>query len=213
MTIDELIPLSPALFFQVSHDVKKGDDLNLSKCFKGKHLLADLDELMDEDHFADVAAAWSENGLTFAFSVDQAFTKSDYPAFERSDAIEICLDTRNLSEASIIHRYCHHFIVLAASNLETSALEITRFRGEDKHELANPADIQVERQFQSKSYRLKVHFPAHVLNGYEPKQHPTLRFTCRIHRTGGEPQHFNVSSKQYQLMSNPMLWSTLELVK
>ncbi|MDN3504326.1 MAG: hypothetical protein P0S95_01970 [Rhabdochlamydiaceae bacterium] len=213
MSIDDLLPLSPALFFDIGVEIPYAKELKLSKCFKGSTLLPNLEDFCDEEHFSKVAAAWNDEGLIFAFEVNVPFTKSDYPAYERSDALEILIDTRGLKSARIFHRFCHHFVILAGENMETSALEVTRFRGEDKHELCDPKLIEVEREFLAKSYKVKVTLPKEILNGYEPKEFKELKFTTRIHRAKGEPDDFSHSSKEYQIMSTPMLWTDLNLVK
>ena len=213
MSIDELLPLSPALFFDIALDIPHAKELKLSKCFKGTSLLPNLQDFSDEEHFSKVAAAWNEEELIFAFEITQPFTKSDYPAFERSDAIELFIDTRGLTDARIFHRFCHHFVILGADNMETSAIEVTRFRGEDKHELCDPKAIIVEREFSTKEYKVKVSLPKAILYGYDPKEFSKLKFTSRVHRAKGEPDHFCHSSKEYQIMSTPMLWTDLNLVK
>ncbi|MCF7852460.1 MAG: hypothetical protein K9M07_04375 [Simkaniaceae bacterium] len=213
MSIEDLLPLSPAIFFDMTVEVPYAKDLDFKGAFKGKHLLLDLGEMLNEERFAQCAAAWSEHGLQFLYDVEVPFTCSEYPNFEKSDCVEICIDTRGLKDARAIHRFCHHFLVLAAADLDTSALEITRFRGEDKHELCEPSAIQVEREFHSKGYRLKVTLPSAILHGFDPIDVSLIGFTTVIHRAKGEPQHFHLSNRDFQVLLTPMLYANLHLTR
>lgn len=210
--LDNLLPLSPSLFFTFACDILYASDLDFKTCFK-RFFLPNLEEMCHEEHFAKMAASWHENGMTFAIEVNHPFTKSDYPNYERTDAIELLIDTRGIENAQIFHRFCHHFVILSAKNHDVSALEITRFRQEERHELADPKDIQVKREFSQKKYQVKVHLPSHILHGYDPSEFKVLKFFARIHRAGGNPNHFGVSSKDYQVMTTPLLWTSLNLKK
>jgi hypothetical protein len=211
MILDEVRPLSPALFFKMSLSVPKAAELDLKKCFKKPYLLPNFPEMTGEKSFAQIAACFSEEGLTFAFKIDQPFEISEYPEYEKGDSVEVCIDTKNIEEARVMHRFCHHFLILGKPIGQTSALEITRFRGEDRHELALPQDILVERAFALDSYSIKVHFPAHILHGFDITESPAIRFTYRIHRAKNKPQHLTLSSIDYQSMTLPMLFTELKL--
>ena len=211
MILDEVRPLSPALFFKMAISIARGSDLDLKKCFKSPYLLPNFSQMTGEKSFAEVAACFSEEGLTFAFKIHQPFELSDYPEYDKGDSIEICIDTKNIQEARVMHRFCHHFLILGKPIGQTSALEITRFRGEDRHELALPSHIKVDRDFAEDSYSVKVHLPAHILHGFDIEDSPTIRFTYRIHRAKNKPQHFTLSSIDYQSMTLPMLFTELKL--
>jgi hypothetical protein len=50
------------------------------------------------------------------------------------------------------------------------------------------------------------------LYGYDPKQFDRVGFTYRINRHGGNPQHFAVVSKDYQIDQQPSLWGSIKLI-
>lgn len=211
MILEEVLPLSPLLFFKVRASLPKKEDLSLKTCFKKPYLLPNFSPLLGERSFADVAGCYSLDGLTFAFHIHAPFTSVEYPEYEKGDAIELAIDTRNVHTARIFHRFCHHFLILSDYFGQTSALEITRFRGEDRHELCRMGDIEVQREFSKTHYKIKVHFPSHILHGFDPTSYPLMGFTYKIHRAQHKPQHFHLSSYDYNVMTVPMLYAELSL--
>jgi hypothetical protein len=177
-----------------------------------KHRLPSTATLCSEEPFAEVSMGWNEEGIAIQVEVDKAVDQSFYPAIERGDAVELFIDTRDLKSASFNTRFCHHFFFLPEAVDGKTAGEITRFRTEDSHPLCPAADLRVTTHAKRSSYTLNIFLPAHCLVGYDPDQFDRLGFTYRIHRVGGDPQHFSVSSSEYAIDQQPSLWSSVELV-
>lgn len=207
---EDLPALSPSQFFGISSDCyySKGV-LEPKKSF----LLPSTQELLAEESFADIYAAWSHQRLAFYFVVNIPFTSSDEQDFRKGDSIEIFLDTRDLKTKSTVSRFCHHFVFFPVLIQNFYGREVTRFRNEDVHKLCHPEDLQVGVSFFENSYHLAVDIPANCLHGYDPISFPRIGFTYRMNRYKGLPQHFAVSSAEQNVESHPATWGTLKFEK
>jgi hypothetical protein len=198
-------PIAPLHFFRLHVDLKEG------KQASSKSLLPDTSDLLGEDHFADVGIAWHEMGLSVHLHAYKPFEEALYPKFTQADAIELFFDTRDLKEGGFSNRFCHHFLILPQEVQGVQALELTRFRTEDSHPLCEPEKIAISFRATSKEYFLDLHFPAEILHGYDPHQFDRLGFTYTIHRAGGAPQNFSLSSDYVSIAQNPSLWASCSL--
>lgn len=212
MSLFEDIPsLSPVQFFGLSWDcpyLKKGS-LKPEKAY----LLPSTSDLLDEESFADVYAAWSVDKLSFFISVRRPFQKIGEGDFRRGDSVELFIDTRDLKSKGVVSRFCHHFVFFPVETQNFFGREITRFRNEDMHRLCHPEDLQVQADLDESSYRLHIEIPAHCLHGYDPIGFSRIGFTYRINRAEGPAQHFAVSSEEYTIEQHPATWGTLKLLK
>ncbi len=208
---DEDLPaLSPVQFFGLSADCQF-----LRGAIKpGKGTLLPLtNDLLDEEHFADVYAAWNFEKLCFYFVVRRPFQKVGEPDFRKGDSIELFIDTRDLKTKGVVTRFCHHFVFFPVEVKNFFGQEITRFRNEDTHRLCHPEDLQVTSEIAEDSYSLLIEIPAHCLHGYDPLSFSRIGFTYRINRFEGPSQHFAVSSEEYNIEQHPATWGTLKLLK
>lgn len=211
--IGEKFPaIAPIHFFRVNFDLKYGKEISRRLFSKG-YLLPNTSEFLGEEHFADVAMAWHDQGIEVEIEVRKKFEEAFYPKYDQGDAIELFFDTRDLKDAGFPTRFCHHFMILPQEVQGVRALELTRFRNEDSHPLCEPSQIQVETQIEARSYTVKVHLPAEILHGYDPKAFDKLGFTYVIHRPKYESQHFAVSSSYVQVAQHPSLWASAKFVR
>ena len=118
-----------------------------------------------------------------------------------------------LTIAGFITRFCHHFVFLPKPVDGICAQEITAFRTDDRHELCDASLLHVEGDFQKRSYSLKIFIPAECLHGYDPSSFDRLGFSYRIHRFGGDPQHFTLSSEYFVIEKEPSLWCSCVMKK
>jgi hypothetical protein len=211
----EQIPvLFPVEFFSLScpmHYSKFSLATPSSRAMRKSFILPDTSELLAEEKFSDVALCWDEEGICIEVFVDKPFEEVYFPFFSKGDAIELFFDTRDLKTAGFATRFCHHFVILPQRVQDIQAMEMTHFRTEDTHPLCDPKDLSVEAAFQKKSYTVRILIPAACLHGYDPKVCDRMGFTYRIHRYGGSPQHFAVSSEHFPLEQSPKLWASLSL--
>lgn len=174
--------------------------------------LPNLAQFLGEGSFAEVFLAWNSEGLRASVHVDKPFEQALFPEIQRGDSVELFFDTRNVKTSGFNTRFCHHFFFLPESVEGRQAGELTRFRAEETHEWCASADLQVKATRSKRNYTLDLFIPAHCLHGYDPDQFDHIGFTYRINRCGGPPQHFSVSSDDYQIEEQPSLWASLKLV-
>jgi hypothetical protein len=208
---DEMPALTPLDFFNLTADVKHAS--TEQRVSLRTHRLPSTSELLAESRFAEMAFGWNEEGLLLSVYVEKSFEEAEYPQFSEGDALELFFDTRDLKTAGFLTRFCHHFLILPQEVQGIRALELTRFRTEDSHPLCDPSEIQVTSTMTQDTYELHLFFPAHCLHGYDPVNMDRLGFTYRLHRKGGKPQHFSVSSRDFSIEQHPRLWGSLKLIK
>lgn len=213
---EELIPVSAANFFAVSLEAfsysgKPGDPLSK------KHLLPSLSFFYETPDFAQVALGWSEKGIFVSVFSEEPTRELHFPDFRKGDSLELFIDTRDVKTVAHVTRFCHHFCILPEildENAESiQALEVTRFRGDDSHPLADPQHLIVESEKKRRGYQLHVFISQEALFGYDPTQFDRLGFTYRINRTRNEPQYFSAAGSDVVIENQPSLWASVKLVK
>ena len=215
--MDELSPITPVNFFQLSFDCKylasKGSfpvfDLKSAK----EYILPDTSVLCHEEHFASVAMGWNEEWLEFCFQVEKPVEQVSYPEISKGDSVEIFIDTRDVKTSGFNTRFCHHFYFLPESVEGHQAGELTHFRTEDAHELCDPSELKVKAKESKGQYTLHCQIPRSCLFGYDPTQFDRMGFTYRVNRPRWQSQHLTVVSEDFQIEQQPSLWGRLRLIE
>lgn len=210
-SLETMPSLSPLEFFALEGEIGYAKVAPSLKILRRSFLLPDLTSWLGEEKFADLSLAWNETGIFAAVFVDKPFEEASYPRFSEGDAVELFFDTRDLKSAGFATRFCHHFLFLPEPIQEIQAQEITHFRTEETHPLADAADLGISTTFYKKSYELNLFIPAHCLHGFDPHTFERIGFTYRIHRLKRSPQHFALSSQHFSLEQHPRLWASFKL--
>jgi len=210
-SLEGMAAIAPLDFFSVQGELRQVKSAPSLRQMQKLYLLADTSELLGEEHFADVAMAWSEEGLFIAAFIDQPFEESKYPRYAEGDALELFFDTRDLKTAGFATRFCHHFLFLPQAVQGVQCQELTHFRTEESHPLCDPQDLQVVTTFEKKGYQMEIFLPRHVLFGFDPLAFDRIGINYKVHRTGGQPQHFALSSEHFNLQQYPRLWASFNL--
>lgn len=215
--MEELSPLTPVNFFQLSlpcrYLTSNGKFPLLTEKNADDYLLPDTSVLCNEEHFADVAMGWNEEGLEFYFNVEKSFEEANYPDVVRGDSVELFIDTRDVKTSGFNTRFCHHFFFLPEAVEGHQAGEITHFRTEDAHDLCEASDLKIKSTVKKSKYVIHCQIPHRCLIGFDPKQFDRLGFAYRINRPYWESQHFCVVTEDYQLEQQPSLWSHMRMIK
>ncbi|MCH9610172.1 MAG: hypothetical protein S4CHLAM81_07140 [Chlamydiales bacterium] len=185
--LEEIVPMEPLHFFDLEVDVNKEPTL--------------LPDLMDSK-MAKVYMWWAANGLHFRFQFRAAF---DQP-HPRGDCVELMIDTRNIKSSSVT-RFCHHFLIFPRIVDGEIAKEITRFRTEERHNLASPDLFKVKGE----GKKLEIFIPKEALHGYDPQRISKLGFNYKIQEVSGEWQVFSASPDDFVVEQHPLLWATINL--
>lgn len=204
--LPELLPID---FFSIECTIEKNQEMFHKKM--EKHFLPQTSELLNEQAFANLALLWDEEGIYGQLQVDEAFAESLYPEYREGDSLELFFDTRNIKTAGFATKFCHHFLLLPVEVNGIHAKELTRFRSEDSHPLAETLDAKIETEFLKKGYIMRFFLSKNCFYGYEPLSSSSLGFTYRINRAGKNAQHFSVSSLYYSIEQQPSLWATIHL--
>ncbi len=206
--LEELVPLVPVHFFQIQLDCHYG------KRVLAKHSLPDLSPFNGQKPFAALSLAWHEEAIRVQVEVKGAFDQPDFPNFQYADSIELFFDTRDVKTSGFNTRFCHHFYFLpeaVQNNGETiQAGEATRFRTEDRHELCDPALLEVKK---IKKGKFEIFIPAECLHGYDPGEFNRLGFTYRVNRLNDVAQFFSANDEDFSIEQQPSLWASLSLKK
>lgn len=212
--MEEFVALAPITFFQIQlecHSIDAGFP-KISAKNRQKYLVPNLSEFCSEWPFAEVSMGYNREGLEFFVAVEQPVHRVSYPNVTQGDSVELFIDTRDVKTSGFNTRFCHHFFFLPEAVEGHQAGEITRFRGEETHELCDPNELLVKSSCKSSGYTLQAFIPSSCLHGYDPEQFKRLGFTYRINRSAGPSQHFSVVSDAFTLEQQPSLWSSVKLV-
>lgn len=212
MDIKVLPSIDAASFFLVSHVcVKASEKTFFAKPQANIYQLPLFADYLHEDAFGAVSLSWSEEGLFLFVKVDKPFEDSFFPDVQKGDAFECFIDTKGLGQAHTFHKYCHHFVFLPKEVDGLIGAELSSFRGEDRHELADASKFLVRSRFLKHGYEMEIVIPEISLFGYSPEEEQKIFFAYRLHRKGGNPMHFPMSGLDYQIESQPLLWAKIRL--
>jgi len=195
-TLKDLKPLSPSAFFELKAKIPKAEK---KKQFK-KGLLPNAQGLTGEGKLISLSVLWSPVWLYFQMESKLSL--------ESGDTLELFIDTRDVKTSNVITKFCHHFSFDLEEEL---GAEITRFRGDDSHVLADSSLISIKTAVSRSSYVSEIALPKEILYGYEPLEFKRLGLTYRYKRKNGESQHFNLSSNDFNFDKHPALWASMEL--
>lgn len=162
--------IAPDYFFSFEQDIKKWDGR-----WNSEKELAQLSQLLqgESEAFATVSMAWQESrpkaGLYFFIDVQNANPQVTFPKIEDGDSVELFIDTKNLKTARTTHRFCHHFYFLPERVEGVMAKEVTRFRTEDSHPLAESADLEVQVVRKKKATAMRSSSPIDASLAFNPK--------------------------------------------
>jgi len=183
-----------------------------------EYLLPSFGELEDRPVFANLWAAWNEDGLYFQLHVRG---KRQLPwcrstRAEDSDGLHICIDTRDTHTIHRAGRFCHRFALLPFGGGRQSEqpvsqmLDINRARENPKPVAPNQLGIRSERRVDG--YQLTAHIPATALTGFDTDENPRLGFTGAIIDRELGWQTFSLGA-EFPFFEDPSLWGTLEMIK
>jgi hypothetical protein len=182
-----------------------------------KYRLVSFTELEDRAAWADVRAAWSDEGMAFSVRVEGKeqgpWCRTTQP--DDSDGLRLWIDTRDVHNVHRASRFCHGFLFMPAGGGPRHDRPVAQWmpihRARAQPQAIRPGSLQVRSQRRVGGYRLDAFIPADALTGFQPEEHPRLGFTYAvIDRELGE-QTFTVGSPM-PYRDDPSLWGTLELV-
>ncbi len=202
MDLREFPAVLPLHFFEVELEFKRNQ--------KPK-LIPDFSEFLEETSFSEVSVAFLDGGIQIHLKVFKAFEKASFPDVEKGDGFEFFIDTRGTKEALSLHKYCHHFVFLPKEVDGIQGVEVTRFKTNDKRELATKEHLKVTPQFAKGSYTLEIFIQDTALYGYDPMEYPNLKIASITHLGSKEPNHFPKQGYDLPFKDHPSLWANIKL--
>jgi len=209
-SLDQISPILPLDFFTTSCDLSIGE---WGKPLKKKHTLPNFSEMLYEDPFAKVLLGWHVKGLMCEVHFEKPFEECFFPQVGKGDSIELFIDTRDLKSAGFLTRFCHHFVILPKPVDEIQAIEVTSFRTDDRHELADGEKIGIKAEFGRQSFLVQISLPSECLHGYDPSGFDRLGFAYRINGVDRDPMHFALSSNYLSIESLASKWASMQMRK
>jgi hypothetical protein len=168
--------------------------------------------------FADVRAAWCDDGMAFSVRVSG---KAKAPwcresRMEESDGFFVWIDTRDTHNVHRGSRFCHCFAFLPAGGgrrLERPlADQLLIHRARENAKPVRPGALHVASQVRRDGYLLTARIPASALTGFQVEEYPKLGFFYAVRDRELGHQTFSVDN-QFPYESDPSLWGTLELTR
>jgi hypothetical protein len=183
-----------------------------------KYALPFFGELEGKRKYAELRAAWSEEGLAFSLAV---IGKSQPPwcrdsRIEDSDGLQVWIDTRNTQNIHRAGRFCHRFALLpvgtgkSLSEPLAALLAINRAK-ESPREIPR-GSLQVRSHQERGGYTLEAFISAEALTGFNPVDQPQLGFFYAVLDKELGPQTFSLGP-EFPFDEDPSLWGTLQLVR
>lgn len=215
---EPLLPSTMLFRFSVPCHYKKAKWTKSGVQLPKNHMLPSFGELEGKSVFADVRAAWSEDGLLFNVRV---VGKKQTPwcrlsRLEDSDGFQVWIDTRDTHTVHRARRFCHRFCFLPTGQgrqLEepTAALvEINRAQEEPKPVADGVLKVRSEKRIDG--YILESFIPGEALTGFDMFEHSKLGFTYAVIDRELGWQCFSVGP-EFPFLEDPSLWGTLDCVK
>ena len=174
--------------------------------------------LDDKTNFADVRLGWNEKGIGLQVVV----TGKDQPAVgdaakpKFSDGVTFWLDTRGDRTSHRASRSCHQFYLLptggGADKDEPYLVQLKINRAQADAPIANASQIPFRAHQTKSGYRIEAFFPASVLSGFDPEEHPRLGFYYCVRDSEFGEQVLSVGA-EFPYTDDPSLWAVLDLIK
>jgi len=166
--------------------------------------------------FAELRAAWNDDGLAMAAAV----SGKKFPPFcdpndtNRSDGLRLWFDTRDTKGVHYGTRFCQHFCLMPSGSgkngLEPTVVPLPVPRAREDAPIPDPDDVLIWSKIDKNGYQIEAWFPASALSGYDPASQPRLGFFYHVHDSELGDQFFTVGPP-FPVASDPSLWGTLTL--
>lgn len=214
---EQLLP--PPFLFRYSTGLRRqsplwtASGLRLSEEFQ----LRSFGELEGKRSYADLRAAWSDEGIGFTLVVKG---KTQPPwcrdtRIDESDGLQVWIDTRNTQTIHRAGRFCHRFAFLpqgAGRRLDEPVAALLAInRAKESPREIDQRQLRATSQRTADGYTLQAFIPAAALTGFSPAEHPALGFCYAVIDRELGWQTFALGP-EFPFDEDPSLWGTVELL-
>ena len=182
------------------------------------HSLPFFGELEGKRRYAELRAAWNEEGLAFSLIVSG---KTQPPwcrptKLEDSDGLQLWIDTRNTQNIHRAGRFCHRFAFfpsgIGQGGHEPFAAQLGINRAKESPREMPRGSIRTSSRRTKEGYALESFVSGEALTGYNPVDQPQLGFFYAVVDRELGPQTFSLGP-EFPFDEDPSLWGTLQLVR
>ena len=177
-----------------------------------------LHSLDGEEGFADLYAAWNEDGLYIGVRVTgkRRPLQCDPEKFWKSDNVRVMTDMRDTRNIRRATRFCQQFWFLPAGGgrdgRKAAAGADKIHRATDDAPLAKSADLDVASDVDRTGYTLTAHLSAAALNGFDPVENPRIGLLIMVEDTELGQQSITVGD-DLNWHIDPSTWPTAVLMR
>ncbi|HEY6564917.1 MAG TPA: hypothetical protein VIY86_10505 [Pirellulaceae bacterium] len=210
--------LAPTFLFRFSIPCRSVKDIRCKEASElpGECLIPSFAELEGRPPFAELRLGWSPAGLALSLQVRG---KRQPPwcrdsRLDDSDGLRLLLDTRDTQSIHRASRFCHQFMFLPVGAGRTQSdpiaawVPIARAKENPRSIPRDALSISAVRRVDG--YLLRASIAASALTGYDPSEHPRLGFFFAIVDRELGWQTLTLGP-EFPVLSDPSLWSSLEL--
>lgn len=167
--------------------------------------------------WADVRAAWSDEGLAFWVQVQgkkqPVWCRAGRP--EDSDCLQIWIDTRDVHTVHRAGRFCYRFLFMPAGAgqrlTDPIALWLPIDRAREHPRPVSEGSLRVLAHMRPDGYGLHAFVAAEALSGFDPAEQPRIGFNYAI--VDRELGVLTLSpGPPMPYAEDPSLWVSLELL-
>ncbi|OGN62533.1 MAG: hypothetical protein A3F09_05650 [Chlamydiae bacterium RIFCSPHIGHO2_12_FULL_49_11] len=150
-----------------------------------------------------------QTGIGLSVMLDSGDFTTQFPDYRKGDAFELFLATRAMEEVYIYNKFVHHFVFLP-DHPEPNALEVTKFRSNDSHNLAPFEFLTAKVEKSPARNTLEIGIDARALYGFDGAAEMKGRIAFRVYRHKENPLHFPHDFDRGRIETNPAVWALLE---
>jgi hypothetical protein len=183
-----------------------------------RHRLPGLCLLDGQRPFAPVYAAWNEEGVYVATSVEgkRRPLHCDVGEFWKSDHLRLCVDCRDARTNKRATRYCHQFYLMPSGGGPGRADPAGRShpiqRAREQSPPVPAGRLVMAARVTETGWTLEAHIPADCLNGFDPVEHPRIGLYYMLEDRDHGQQCLTVGDDLYWYV-DPSTWATAVLVR
>lgn len=181
-----------------------------------RYLLPPLVEIESERPFAEIYAAWNEDGLSVALRVAERSGpfRCDPAEWWKYDGLRLCVDTRDARDNKRATRFCHFFYfapVGGGRDRRAPLAGVHRIsRAKEPPPAVDPTSLRVACHATAHGYSLEALVPAACLNGWDPAEHPRIGLFYKV-KDGARVQTLSIAD-DLGWNVDPSTWATAVLV-
>ena len=210
--------LAPTFLFRFATVCRYRKNLWAEKGIKlgEEFVVPSFGELEGKLLFADLRAAWSEEGIAFVLKVEG---KKQLPwcrstRIDDSDGLQVWIDTRDAQSIHRATRFCHRFIFLpggGGQRLDQPVAELVPInRAKQSPKSIEAKALKVRSTKRHDGYVMHAFISADALTGFDPAEQPRIGFSYAVVDRELGWQTFRVGP-EFPFVEDPSLWGSLDL--